>query len=156
MIYSGIGSRKTPANILKRMTQTAKQLESMGYLLRTGGAVGADFAFAAGCTNKQIFLPKNGYNCLQQTEQNIIVSDPEIIKKATEILKQVYPRYDSVSELTKKLQIRNVYILLGEHLDKPSDFVCYWAEEVNGKPVGGTSIALKICDLFNIPTIKIE
>lgn len=45
MFYTGIGSRQTPPEILKMMTKIATQLESKGWVLRSGGAEGADEAF---------------------------------------------------------------------------------------------------------------
>ena len=43
--YAGIGSRETPKEILKEMTKIGQELESKGYTLRSGGAIGADKAF---------------------------------------------------------------------------------------------------------------
>ena len=46
--YAGIGSRETPEDVCGRMTKLASILERKGYTLRSGGAVGADTAFAGG------------------------------------------------------------------------------------------------------------
>jgi len=46
--YSGIGSRTTPLEVQALCTRIAAQLEKAGYVLRSGGAEGADKAFAAG------------------------------------------------------------------------------------------------------------
>ena len=43
--YTGIGSRKTPENILKKFKDIATFLETKQYILRSGGAEGADSAF---------------------------------------------------------------------------------------------------------------
>jgi predicted Rossmann fold nucleotide-binding protein DprA/Smf involved in DNA uptake len=40
--YAGIGSRETPPDILEWMTSLAANLETMNYVLRSGGAQGAD------------------------------------------------------------------------------------------------------------------
>jgi predicted Rossmann fold nucleotide-binding protein DprA/Smf involved in DNA uptake len=45
MIYAGIGSRETPKEVLKSMTNYAKELSATGWVLRSGGADGADTAF---------------------------------------------------------------------------------------------------------------
>lgn len=64
-IYAGIGSRETPPEILKLMTRLAGAMEQQGWLLRSGGARGADAAFEAGVTNpahRAIFLPDDYFN----------------------------------------------------------------------------------------------
>ena len=43
MIYTGIGSRKTPPGILAQMSELAAFLARSGWVLRSGGAPGADF-----------------------------------------------------------------------------------------------------------------
>jgi hypothetical protein len=63
--YCGIGSRKTPENILIKMSKYASILERMGFTLRSGGALGADRAFERGVVNplkKEIFLAKHAQN----------------------------------------------------------------------------------------------
>ena len=56
--YAGIGSRNTPENIQAIMTKLATKLESLGWVLRSGGADGADSAFELGVLshqNKEIY-----------------------------------------------------------------------------------------------------
>lgn len=60
--YAGIGSRVTPLLICGEMTNIAIKLQSIGYTLRSGEAAGADMAFAKKVTDKQIFLPWDGFN----------------------------------------------------------------------------------------------
>ena len=47
--YAGIGARKTPNHVLKYMELQGKLLAEKGYILRSGGAKGADSAFERGC-----------------------------------------------------------------------------------------------------------
>ena len=60
-IYAGIGSRKTPADILALMAEVAGALAADGWTLRSGGAKGADQAFFAAATaaggDTELFLP---------------------------------------------------------------------------------------------------
>ena len=64
--YAGIGSREAPALIQGFFTKLAERLAGQGYVLRSGGAAGADKAFEKGCDEasgeKEIFLPWAGYN----------------------------------------------------------------------------------------------
>jgi predicted Rossmann fold nucleotide-binding protein DprA/Smf involved in DNA uptake len=47
--FGGIGSRETPENVLKIMTQLGYSLAKKDFILRSGGANGADLAFENGC-----------------------------------------------------------------------------------------------------------
>lgn len=61
-IYTGIGSRETPYEILQLMKELAR-LMSECFILRSGGADGADSAFESGCSGlKEIYLPWKNFN----------------------------------------------------------------------------------------------
>lgn len=80
MLYAGIGSRETPGPVLAMMTYAARELATMGWKLRSGGAGGADKAFARGTTNREIRIPWSSYNGLYPNGGRVIVPDftPEI------------------------------------------------------------------------------
>lgn len=60
--YAGIGSRETPPAILETMRAAARRLRDLGFVLRSGGAAGADTAFAEGAgVCSEIFLPWPGF-----------------------------------------------------------------------------------------------
>lgn len=138
MYYAGIGSRKTPAHILDVMTAIAIKLELDGYILRSGGAVGADTAFESGISNnqhKQIFVADNA------TQQSI------------QLASEFHPNWNACSSYVKKLHGRNSMIILGENLDSPVKFViCYTPD---GKASGGTGLAIKIAIDRNIPILNL-
>lgn len=61
LVYAGVGSRSTPPSILKLMHAFAKLVAGKGdWILRSGGAIGADLAFELGCNEeggkKEIYL----------------------------------------------------------------------------------------------------
>ncbi|NYZ17456.1 hypothetical protein HL658_33350 [Azospirillum sp. RWY-5-1] len=62
--YTRIGSRETPPAVLEVMAAVGERLAQLGWVLRSGGAVGADQAFGRGCDRaggrKEIFLPWPG------------------------------------------------------------------------------------------------
>ena len=64
LIYAGIGTRATPPNVLADMAVMAGWLARTGWQLSSGGADGADGAFAAGAPagQRRIWLPWRGYN----------------------------------------------------------------------------------------------
>ena len=45
LFYTGVGSRKTPKDILDFMVLCGKRLADLNYVGRSGGADGADSAF---------------------------------------------------------------------------------------------------------------
>lgn len=142
--YAGIGSRKTPANVLLAMTGIAKELDSIGFTLRSGAAPGADQAFERGTGSKEIFLPWRGFE-----------NHPSLYTEPTEaaiaLSRKLFPHFPGVSRGTRALISRNMHQVLGPILyeSPPSEFVVCWTE--GGKKVGGTAYALKAAEYFNIP-----
>ena len=71
-IYAGIGSRETPKEVCIEIQGLAKTLANEGYVLRSGGATGADEAFETGCRHviqlkkrhplAEIYLTWEGFN----------------------------------------------------------------------------------------------
>ena len=63
LTYAGIGSRQTPRGILDIMTRMATWLAGQGWYLHSGGAKGADTAFADGApvADRTQFLPWVAY-----------------------------------------------------------------------------------------------
>ena len=49
--YAGIGSRETPIDILHLFKKVAYYLSTKEFILRSGGAKGADKNFEIGCDN---------------------------------------------------------------------------------------------------------
>ena len=150
MFYAGIGSRQTPLEIRKKMTEYAGRLEKIGYILRSGGANGADLAFENGVlSKKEIYLPFHGFN----NNKSMLF---HIKKECYEIASKLHPVWNNLGDFVKKAMARNVYQVLGYELDKPSEFVlCYTPDgaktkEECTKDTGGTGMAIKIASQYNI------
>jgi len=144
MTYAGIGSRQTPPQVIKQMTEVAKELASKGYTLNTGVTFGgkeegADAAFSRGATKKNLFSPeKQGSRAKEQT-----------------IAKEVHPNPGALSQGALKLMARNTNQVFGDNLDTPVDFVLFWAKETKGiRPEGGTGQAVEMARRKGIPTIN--
>lgn len=133
--YAGIGARETPVWAINIMVALAKKLESDGYILRSGGASGADSAFERGATKKEIFRP------------NHATSDALLLAE------EFHPRWDELNDYVKRLHARNCQIILGEYLDTPVNFVICWTK--NGEIIGGTGQAIRLCNHYNIPVFNI-
>ena len=145
--YAGIGSRETPTDIQNIMTQIASKLEAKDYILRSGGAIGADTAFEIGVidnSHKEIYLPWKNYN-----NNNSSLFDLDNFNITYDIAKQFHPKFNSLSPGAKKLISRNTYQILGLDLKTHSEFIICWT--IDGKLKGGTAQALRIANHHNIP-----
>ena len=144
--YAGIGSRETPQYILNYFEKVATFLAKRGFILRSGGAKGADQAFEKGCNKvngkKEIYLPWKGF---EGSNSDLVVT----LKEAFEIAEQFHPYWSKLSEGAKKLQARNSHQVFGKELDNLSDFILCWTK--NGKGEGGTGQAIRIAKAYNIP-----
>lgn len=134
--YAGIGSRETPKDICDLMTKLATKLANTGWILRSGGAKGADQAFERGVSSrfeKEIFYAND--------------ATPE----ALELAEKYHPKWAACSDYTRRLHARNGLILLGRDLDFPVSFICCWTPD--GKVTGGTGQSLRIAadPEYNIP-----
>lgn len=148
MKYAGIGSRATPRNALIAMKQLAEWLYEKGYVCSTGGAKGADTAFQVGANDKvELHLPYNGYN------GNYVDDLKPITGKAFNMAAKYHPKWDACRPIAKKMHARNCYIVLGETLDKPVDFIICWTE--GGRMLGGTAQALRIAIDYDIPVFNL-
>ena len=146
--YAGIGSRETPQDILRLMNRVAIKLEKEGWTLRSGGADGADNAFAQNITNKEIFLPWNNFNGL--TSKFIGYT-----AKAERLAENLHPAWDRCSQGAKKLHSRNVHQILGWDMNKEtySKYVICWTP--NGQPIGGTATAIKLAGKAKIKVFNL-
>ena len=144
--YAGIGSRETPINIIHLFKKVAYYLSVKEYILRSGGAKGADKAFEIGCDNhngkKEIYLPWKGF---EGSDSNLIVRDV----KAFEIAEKFHPYWHNLSDGARKLQARNSHQVLGLDLNTPVNFLICWTK--NGKGQGGTGQAIRIAKAYDIP-----
>lgn len=135
--YAGIGSRETPGNVLADMTRIAKELHCSHYILRSGGAIGADTAFESGAGDlKEIFKAKDA------TEE------------AIEYASKFHPAWDRCNEYARQLHGRNAMIILGRDLQTPVSVVyCYTK---NGKDIGGTGLGMRIAWANNIKVYNLH
>jgi len=136
--YTGVGSRKTPKKWLDAMCRVGVILEECGYVLRSGGADGADEAFARSVTVKEVYVPWDGFNGLGS---NVISGACD---KALAMAESIHPAWHRCSQGAQKLHGRNIYQVLGKGLDSPSEFLLCWTP--NGEKVGGTATAIKLAE----------
>ena len=149
-IYTGIGSRETPAAMLQLMENIGFTLAEHGWTLRSGHAPGADQAFERGCLQSsrgamEIYLPWSGFEGQQAASGYYVVKNPE----AEHVAEQFHPAWHKCSQGARKLHTRNVFQVSGADLNLASDVVICWTRD--GKQEGGTGQALRIAKYLNIP-----
>lgn len=145
--YAGIGSRSTPKEVLEAFEYLGEELAKRGYVLRSGGANGADSAFEKGCTKangeKEIYLPWKCFNNNNSPLYSYVNS-----VEAMDIAKKYHPNFQILKPAVKNLMARNGYQVLGSDLRTPSSFVVCYTE--GGQRGGGTGQALRIASDHSI------
>lgn len=138
-IYTGVGSRKTPEEVLVVFNKLAKSLAKHGFILRSGHSDGADMAFENGCDayngKKEIYLPWRSFRG----------SDSELYHVSSEAIMYTCEHHvnpEVLNQTAIKLLSRNVHQLLGEDMSRPSDFMICWTKR--GKLKGGTGYTIKV------------
>ena len=133
------------------MTVLASWLSRRGWHLHSGGADGADTAFASGAPgNRTLHLPWPRYG--KHTGPDCHIPSGEIYRRCIEIASNLHPAWHKCGHGARKLHGRNVSILLGSDLSSPVDAVVCWTK--NGQPVGGTSMGIRIAQAFDIPVLN--
>ena len=152
LLYSGIGHRNTPEKVRDMMTSIGSQLAQMGFILRSGNAIGADQAWEEEVTRKmkEIFIINRKHSCpfgiipkFTQEQWDFVVRHYH--GGETDFIKQ--------SEYVQQLFLRNLNILCGKHLDDKVDFVAYWHEGEHCD--GGTGHTVAMAKTLEIPCFNI-
>ncbi len=155
--YAGIGARKTPKEICVLMKEIASKLSiKYNFILRSGGAEGADSAFELGSDladgKKEIFLPWNHFNNKHANNTSTFkIYNKEIIDKSTQIAAKFHPKWEVLTVSSKSMMIRNNFQVLGANLNSLSKFILCWTPD--GRDSGGTGQALRVAKAYGI---KIE
>lgn len=140
MIYTGVGSRFSSAEINRLFERTGEYLASKGHTLRSGGAAGCDSAFERGCDAvngaKDIFYPADSTKRAEEIAQSVIND----------------AHWGHLRLCVRRLHARNVLQVLGRDFETPSDFLICWTKD--GKDIGGTATAIKLARLHKIPIIN--
>lgn len=139
IFYAGIGSRITPTDVCDKFTLMASRLETMGYILRSGGADGSDKAFEQGVIDPQ---------------KKIIYRPCHATPEAVELASGYHPAWHRCNEYVRSLHGRNAMIVLGEDLALPAQFVICWTK--SGGLQGGTAMGMSIAYDNKIPVFNIR
>ena len=152
LVYAGIGSRATPSSVLEVMTIMAAWLARRGWHLHSGGAAGADSAFAAGAPaeRRTVFLPWPGYRGCRGPDCHTLSRDR--MHTCLAIAAALHPAWHRCSPAARKLHARNVSILAAD-TDAPVDAVACWTRD--GLLSGGTGMGIRIARHYGIPVLNL-
>ncbi len=153
LVYAGIGSRATPPSVLEAMTTMAAWLARRGWHLHSGGAAGADSAFAAGvpAQRRTLFLPWPGYRGNAGPDCRTLSA--ERAARCLAIAAALHPAWHRCSPAARKLHARNAAILLGQDADTPVHAVVAFTPE--GALTGGTGMGIRIAHDRGIPVLNL-
>ena len=153
LVYAGIGSRATPSAILEAMTTMATWLARRGWHLHSGGAAGADSAFAAGAPaeRRTLFLPWPGYRGCRGPDCRTLSANRT--RRCLAIAADLHPAWHRCSPAARKLHARNAAILLGQDTDTPVHAVVAWTSR--GLVSGGTGMGIRIAQDRGIPVLNL-
>lgn len=161
--YGGIGSRESPPEIMATMTMIASKLEERGYILRSGGAEGADQAFEDGIkdhSNMRIFLPFDGFNNKFHGFGYISKYSEINVDNAHNAVVTYHPIGRSLKGKTYKLMARNYHQVCGIDGEKNSEFIICWtpdgATKKTTRNTGGTGQAIRIATALGIPVYNLK
>ena len=152
-VYAGIGARQTPPRILEQMTELASDLADRGWHLHSGGAAGADTAFASGARQHErtLFLPWPAFNGLSGPDCHVARDD--VTARHMAIAAALHPAWDRCDARARQFHARNVGILLGPQGNAAVDAAVCWTP--GGETVGGTGMAIRIAQAHRIPVINL-
>jgi hypothetical protein len=165
-IYTGIGSRETPPEVLGVMIATATRLAQGGWTMRTGMSPGADQAFyagaVAGCGGVELYLPWQAFEsrARSQAEHPGVFVLPEPTQGARSLAARFHPGWSTLSERDRRLRARDVHQVLGADLSLPATLVVCWTTDgsLDGSALkgGGTGQALRIAHHHDIPVLNLS
>jgi hypothetical protein len=165
--YAGVGSRKTPPDVLTRLTRIGRALAMAGYGLSSGAAPGADQAFERGADEghgqKRIMLPWSGFESRTAAEHGVFdASKLPAFPQARAIAAQHHPAWERNSRAAQALHTRNAFQALGPELDQPVSFLICWTDtfqrDADGDVIdasGGTGTAVRIARTHRIPVFHL-
>lgn len=159
MIITGIGSRRTPLDILQLM-QVIPKCYGHDTIVRSGGADGADTAFEIDAPYTEIYLPWRWFNKNPSTLflDNL---DQHMVEVASKLLFDLHPKASGLTQGPFKLHTRNIFQVLGQDLEKPSDMVICWTpdgayrHDMVTHRTGGTGTAIKLASHLDIPVYNL-
>ncbi len=137
--YSGVGSREPEPEAAEVIATLTAELSSLGGILRTAKAKGADRLFRSSHSGPQE-----------------IISDKAVPPAmAYEIAERNHGAWHLCDDRTRSVHARNVMIHLGPAADMPVLFSLVWSP-AGIDDMGGSALGMRVCREFGIPFFNIR
>lgn len=171
--WTGVGSRETPESVQELMRAISKLLTDMGWILRSGGAKGADTAFYEGCQQSEVWQVNKpyiyiGWNGMKGGNDEVPYWHDEAKgiydatrfptwEKAKSIAMGIHPAPEKLKRGGIALHTRNVFQVQGHSLIDLSNFLMCWAipKGDTGEVKGGTATAVKLANSLGIRVVNL-
>jgi hypothetical protein len=176
-----VGSRKAPVAHCELLRRFAYQVARRGGVVRTGDAIKADeysyrgvrefiadagLGYSDASRLARMFMGQdvsdNGYGGIKYEHMkghfDHCRSGPrlEMWRKARLMAADIHPVRDKLDQWSKCQHARNIFQVLGAHMDKPSDLCVFFAEPQSGRFVaGGTNTAVQCAIEHMVPRINL-
>lgn len=171
--YAGVGSRQTPEAVCRYLYRLAHHLRVEGWVVRTGGASGADWAFMDGAgmfargardlpaeqAPAEVYIPQLGWRGIS-ARPGVFPAPPP---GAYTIAGSHHPEWARLGALVRDLHERNVCQILGpdpEGAPSPAHLLICWtpdgaacARETSVR-TGGTGMAIRLADAYDVPVFN--
>lgn len=163
--YTGIGSRDTPLDVRRLMTEIAMHMQGWGYTVRTGVASAADRAFETGAGSmKEVYVPWDGWN----EQRGISSVTPASLTLARQVWEHrrktawdgliletahVAEKWEEIHPATQMLLAKTMCMILGRNLDRPSDTLICWSPSC--RVIGISAHPIVLATISNIPVFNL-
>jgi hypothetical protein len=169
MIFTGVGSREAPDSALRDGEEIGEALAKLGFLFRSGKAIGMDSAFERGVLKANPNAPMEIYTV--GPPKGVDPADTRYIdacqvptfKAALTLAAYFHPNWPAVLKKEKEknwpishLHGRNIFQNLGVSLAEPSDLWIGWAKPAGEHSVqGGTNVGYRCARFWGINTCNL-
>lgn len=153
--YAANGDKNTPEEMIETMTKLAKELDDMGFTLRTNGGLVVGTTFENASTRKEIYLPWKKFN-------DKVGYMHKVSPAAIELAIRFFSKLADMKDYMKNIVGSNSHMMLGENLRDPVKFLVVWTPDgvEDGTKVtaktGYTSNCIKIATASKIPVFNLQ
>lgn len=149
------GDKDTPPDVLAKVKELAKWLESIGFTIRVGGDGPVEEAAEAAVNKKELLLPWKDFN--GKTSPTTFS-----IERAHHIAKQFHPAYENMKKGIHGILAKNARLIMGNKMMSPATLLITWTPDgaENGRSVnvgtGFSGHAIKIATAARVPVFNLQ